>query len=95
MAFTPEQLKEYRSKLRAKGICTTCHKRNVNEKGKICDECQKERSDRQKRYIADPERCKCGRYLGEFDKMVGKRKCVVCMRGHIMERHQKSMEVDV
>lgn len=37
MPFTPEQLKAYRLKLRAEGVCTRCHKRKGDP---LCQECR-------------------------------------------------------
>ena len=40
MPFTPQQMKEYRLKLRSQGRCVRCHKDN-DTSGAICSTCRK------------------------------------------------------
>ena len=39
MPFTPEQHREYKKRLRAKGICVTCRKRKAAKGHPTCDMC--------------------------------------------------------
>ena len=43
MAFTKEQLKEYRKKLKAQGVCVSCHKNKAMDGCVICKACSKKK----------------------------------------------------
>ena len=74
MPFTPEQHKAYRAKMKAKNICTKCHKNKTEKGSSICCECYKQHKElRRKRFESGICR-DCG---GPLDDATI-RKCVNC-----------------
>jgi len=68
-----EELRKLRASLRAKGICTACHKRQM-EDGVLCKPCKKERKLRSDRLKAEGL---CKACLTPLDD-TSKRVCVNC-----------------
>jgi len=72
MAFTAEQHREHRDKLRGLGICIRCHKNKAE--GSVCNECL-EATKKRWTMLAKEGRCKsCGKPLD--DKSL--KRCVNC-----------------
>jgi len=80
MAFTSQQMSDHRAKLRAKGICTRCHKRKVIKGLFLCLECRKQLKDRRDKVRAEGGRCNtCENLLDEFSVMQGHTYCPYCL----------------
>lgn len=74
MAFTPEQQKAYRRKLKEEGVCIRCHREPSINGGAVCNTCSQVSIDRN-RYRKENGLCKdCG---GERDDLSVVR-CVNC-----------------
>jgi len=79
MPFTPMQHREYRRKLKAKGVCTLCRKKATTNGRAICYDCQEEINSWRKNARKDPARCSdCTRFLDEFLLAAGIKLCSNC-----------------
>ena len=74
MAFTKEQLAEHRRKLRAKGICTRCHKNKAGDGRRICKDCSSELYGNKMKRVAEGRCRECGVPLDDLRVQI----CVNC-----------------
>lgn len=77
MPFTPQQLREYRKRLRERRVCVRCHSSDTDGRA-ICRPCQAScvaaRRERRRLWALDITACrKCGNH-----PMPGKRMCEPC-----------------
>jgi predicted amidophosphoribosyltransferase len=89
MAFTPEQHREYRAKLRSMGICIVCHKAEA-EGGAVCAECLKRNNERRNDMRKSGSRCHdCCNPLDEFSISVGRVNCPVCSEKRLVQQRRR------
>jgi len=78
MAFTAEQQRLNRVKLKARGICTVCHKNETNGKS-VCPKCVKRHNKRKKEQRETGLVCHdCCSKLDEFSVAAGVHYCGYC-----------------
>lgn len=78
--MTPEKLREYRKKLKEKGICVRCHKNKPKENCVVCQDCITTNFKSKARLRKDKTRChQCLSRMDEFSILSGSAHCVSCM----------------
>ena len=87
--MTPEKLREYRKKLKEKGICVRCHK-NATNGSVICRDCQDASNEKRRQYRKDRMRCRsCLAKIDEYSASIGSTRCMTCTQNDI-ESHRRS-----
>ena len=85
MAFTAQQHREYRAKLKEQGICIACHKRPGKDGYATCSICEERTAKRDRGYRKDPLRCHdCKWVMNEFDK--GSSRCASCAEAGLQRK---------
>ncbi len=95
MAFTPQQHREYRAKLKERGICTICHKRKTGGNS-VCSICAERNNKRNEIARRDMSKCHdCQKDLDEYSIMTGRRNCSYCLeRTKIHKIRKKQYETN-
>ena len=93
MAFTAEQHKAHRARLKADGICPRCHKNPTGDSMLVCSECRNSTKDlkqiKRKKWIEGGKCRRCGGELGEFTRLVGRVACPDCNDERAEERKRR------
>jgi len=89
MPFTPEQHKEYRKKLKARGICVKCHKEKTDGKA-ICSGCREQNNEIRSKHRKGGQRCyDCLNLLNEFNLIIGSSRCASCSEKQAKYKRKK------
>ena len=94
MAFTPQQHREYREKLKAEGICTRCHKEETESGRSVCAACYNDSKEAIYKHRREGFRCHdCMNPLDEFSRTLGRARCQYCMeKENLRKRRQREKE---
>ena len=91
MAFTPQQHREYREKLKAEGICITCHKEPAREWSVVCQSCQDKSYKAKSELRKSGGRCHdCCNILDDFSIAVGRSDCPTCHEKRAVQQRRRS-----
>jgi hypothetical protein len=80
MAFTPKQLREYRHKLKAQGVCVRCHNAWAEDGMVVCAKCNEYSQDRKRKLVSNGMCRDCGH---DTDSGV---RCVFCADEQVQHR---------
>lgn len=79
MAFTPEQHKAYRMRLRADSICIRCRRVPAMAGKALCRKCRESSNEHRRKKREDKTICyDCNKPMNEFELAIGVIRCTAC-----------------